>query len=266
MITGISQPFMRVSDTAAAPAFACTCTALPYFLRSILPVPHHQSRDGPAGLLPDWMGVLRALDFSQKTCYSEYMQGFMNILGGLTSLYMLLIFARIMLTWFSGVRYGRPVELLCRITDPYLDWFRRFPLHFGRLDLSPILALAVLSVANNVFMTVGQYGRITVGIILAMLTSAVWSAASFLISFSIIILVLRLIAYLANRDVYRSFWGIIDTLAQPMLYRINRILFRSRLVNYLTGLIVAIAVLLVLRLGLGFLVRLLIGVLSRSSL
>ncbi|MDR0386671.1 MAG: YggT family protein [Treponema sp.] len=206
------------------------------------------------------------LDFSLKTCYSNHMQVFMNVLGGLTSLYMLLIFARIMLTWFSGAGYGRPVELLCRITDPYLDWFRRFPLQFGMLDLSPILALAVLSVANNVFGTLGRYGRISLGIMLAMLVSAVWSAASFLIGFFIIILVLRLIAYLTNRDVYRSFWGIIDNLSRPVLFRINRIIFRSRLVNYLAGLIVAIAVLLGLRLGLGFLVRLLIGVLSRSSL
>ncbi|MDR0759961.1 MAG: YggT family protein [Treponema sp.] len=190
----------------------------------------------------------------------------MNILGSLTSLYMLLIFVRIMLTWFSGARYGKPVELLCRITDPYLDWFRRFPLRFGMLDLSPILALAVLSVANNVFGTLGQYGRISLGIILAMLLSALWSAASFIIGFFIVILVLRLIAYLTSRDVYRSFWGIIDTLSQPVLYRINRIIFRDRLVNYLSALITAILVLLVLRFGLGFLARLLIGGLSRLSL
>jgi YggT family protein len=199
----------------------------------------------------------------------ERMQVFMNILGGLTGLtglYSLLIFARIMLTWFSGIRYGKPVELLCRITDPYLDWFRRFPLRLGVLDLSPILALTVLSIANNVFGTLGRFGHITVGIILAMLVSAVWSAVSFIIGFFIIILALRLIAYLTNRDVYRSFWGIIDTLSQPVVYRINRIIFRYRLVNYLSGLIVAIAVLLILRIGLGFLVRFAIGILSRSSL
>jgi YggT family protein len=158
------------------------------------------------------------------------------------------------------------VDLLCRITDPYLNWFRRFPLRFGMLDFSPILALTVLSMANNVFGTLALYGRITLGIILAMLVSVLWSATSFILGFFIIILALRLIAYLANLDVYRSFWGIIDTLSQPVLYRINRIIFRSRLVNYLTGLIVSIAVLLVLRLGLGFLVSLLIGVLSRSAL
>jgi YggT family protein len=187
----------------------------------------------------------------------------MNILGGFTSLYMILIFIRIMLTWFSGARYGRPVELLYRITDPYLDWFRRFPLRAGVLDLSPILALAVLSVANNVFMTLGRFGYITLGIILAMLLSAVWSAMAFLIVFFIIVLALRFIAYLTNQDVYRSFWAIIDTLSRPVIYRINRILFRNRLVNYLTGIISSIAVLLVLRIGLGFLVYFAIGVLRR---
>jgi YggT family protein len=158
------------------------------------------------------------------------------------------------------------MEILCGITDPYLNWFRRFPLRFGMLDLSPILAMTVLSMVSNVFGTVGLYGRITLGIILVMLLSAVWSAASFLFVFFIIILVLRLIAYLTNQDVYRSFWGIIDTLAQPVLYRINRILFRDRLINYLASLIIAIAVLLVLRVGLGYLVYWLIRGMSRFSL
>jgi YggT family protein len=187
----------------------------------------------------------------------------MRILGGLTGLYMALIFIRIMLTWFSGARYGRPVELLCLITDPYLNWFRRFPLRAGMLDLSPIIALAVLSVANNIFEMVGRIGYITLGVILAMLLSAVWSAASFIISFFIVILVLRLIAYLTSRDVYHSFWRIIDTLSQPVIYRINRIIFRDRLVNYRMGIIVSMAVLLVLRIGLGFFMRFVIRSLGR---
>jgi YggT family protein len=155
------------------------------------------------------------------------------------------------------------MELLCRITDPYLDWFRRFPLRAGVLDLSPILALAILSVANNVFMTLGRFGYITLGIILAMLLSAVWSATAFLIVFFIVVLALRLIAYLTHQSAYRSFWAVVDTLSQPVIYRINRIIFRNRLVNYLTGIIVSIAALLVLRIGLGFLIRFAIGFLSR---
>jgi YggT family protein len=194
------------------------------------------------------------------------MRVFMNILGAFTSLYMILIFIRIMLTWFSGARYGRPAEFLCRITDPYLGWFRRFRLRAGALDLSPVLALAVLSVANSVFDTLGRLGYITLGIILAMALSALWSAAAFIIGFFIVVLVLRFIAYLTNRDVYRSFWRIVDTLSQPVIYRINRIIFQKRLVNYQTGIIVSLAALLVLRAGLGFFMNFVIGLLSRFPL
>ncbi|MDL2229391.1 YggT family protein [Treponema sp. OttesenSCG-928-L16] len=191
------------------------------------------------------------------------MRGLMNFLGGLTSIYMILMFIRIMLTWFSGVSYGKIYDFLCRITDPYLDWFRRFPLTLGHLDFSPLLALAVLSLVNNIFHTLAYYGRITLGIILAMLVSSVWAAIAFILTFFIIVLILRLIAYLTNRNSYSVFWGIVDKLAQPVIYRISRIIFRDRLVNYMTGTVTAIACLLVLRIGGQFLITRLIVLLSR---
>jgi YggT family protein len=177
----------------------------------------------------------------------------MNILGGLTGVYSLLIFVRILLTWFSGAQYGKPYDILRGITDPYLNWFRRFPfLQTPVFDLSPIAALAVLSLVNNIFTTIGRYGRITLGIILALVLSALWSAASFILGFFILILVLRLFAYLTNRNIYGTFWRIVDIISQPVLYRINRIIFRNRLVNYLTGILCALGLLLILRIGLGF--------------
>jgi YggT family protein len=191
----------------------------------------------------------------------------MAILGGVTSFYTILIFVRILLTWFSGNLYGKPVQILCGITDPYLNWFRRFPgLRFNTLDLSPIVALGALSVANNIFVTLGRYGYITLGLILAMLVSALWSALSFILGFCIIILVLRLIACLLNRDTYASFWSIIDALSRPVNYRINRIIFRNRLVHLRNGLIVSIAVLLGIRILLGILMRLVIVFLARLPL
>jgi YggT family protein len=177
---------------------------------------------------------------------------------------MLLIFIRIMLTWFSGVQYGKPYEIISGLTDPYLNWFRRFPaLRIASLDLSPIAALAVLSVVNNVFNTLARYGRISLGVIAAMILSALWSAVSFLLGFAIVIVALRLIAYLSNRDMYSMFWGVIDTLSAPILYRICRIIFQARLVSYLTRLITSIAVLLILRIGLGTLLRLVMNLLIR---
>jgi YggT family protein len=189
-----------------------------------------------------------------------------RLLGAITSLYMILIFIRILLTWFSGPagRYGRASGLLSGITDPYLNWFRRFRfLRVANLDLSPIAALAILSVANNIFLTVAHFGTITLGSILSMLCAILWSAVSFILSFFIIIVALRLIAYLAGWDVYHGFWRIIDQVSQPILYRINRLLFGRRLVRYMTGILSSLGLLLVLRVGLDLLVRLVQGILIR---
>jgi YggT family protein len=170
----------------------------------------------------------------------------MNLLASLAGLYMLLIMIRVILTWFGGAQFGKPAEILARVTDPYLDWWRRFPLRAGVLDLSPIAAMAVLSLAQNIFATIGFYGSVTLGIILAVILSSLWSAASFILGFFILVLGLRLFAYLTSRNIYSSFWQIVETIAQPILYRISRILFGNRLVNYRTGMILAMAVLLVL--------------------
>ncbi|MDR2101483.1 MAG: YggT family protein [Treponema sp.] len=191
----------------------------------------------------------------------------MNILAAVTGIYMFLIFIRVILTWFSGVSYGRPIEILTGLTDPYLNWFRRFSfLRTGFLDLSPIAAMMVLSVVNNIFFTLSRYGTITLGLILAMLLSALWSALSFILGFFIIVLGLRLFAFLTNRNIYGSFWKVVDTISQPVLYRINRIIFRRRLVKYLTGLLSSLAALLVLMLVLRFAVAWVTLLLTRLPL
>ncbi|AEF81702.1 YggT family protein [Leadbettera azotonutricia] len=180
----------------------------------------------------------------------------LTILSTCTSIYMLIVFVRILLTWFSGSGYSRPIAVLSRVTDPYLNWFRRFPLRIGHLDLSPIVALAALSLVNRIFSTMAAYGRISLGIILAMSLQAIWSAASFLLGFSIIILILRLIADLANSNIHSPFWSIIDAISQPLLYRINRIFFGNRIAHYRKGLLIAIGALIVVSIAANFIIRL----------
>jgi YggT family protein len=172
------------------------------------------------------------------------MRAFFNFLSGLTTIYTLAISVRIILTWFRGGAYSRPIEILGRITDPYLNWFRRFPgLRAGFLDLSPIVALGVLSVINGIFATLAFYGAITLGIILAMLLQALWAAIRFFLFFFIAVLVLRLIAYLSNRNIYSPFWHIVDSISQPVLFRISRIFFGRRVIYYRNSLVFSIVLL-----------------------
>ncbi len=71
---------------------------------------------------------------------TESLSNFLNI-------YLLLIFVRILLTWFPTVEWMNQVcSFLSPITDPYLNIFRSFIPPIGGLDLSPILAILVLQV------------------------------------------------------------------------------------------------------------------------
>jgi YggT family protein len=191
----------------------------------------------------------------------------MNFLAALTGIYTLLIFVRVMTGWFSGTRngsYGRPMEILCRITDPYLSWWSRFSFfRAGYLDLSPVAGMAFLSLLQNIFGTIAQTGQIRVGIVLFIALSSLWSALSFIIGFFVIVLVLRGIAFITNRNVYGGFWRIVDTISQPVLYRITRIFFRSRIVNYLSGLILSTLTLIFLFIAGGIAVRVLSRFLPR---
>jgi YggT family protein len=194
------------------------------------------------------------------------MQIIFGILTGLLGLYSLLIIIRIILTWFSGT-FGRPAEILAVITDPYLDWWRqRLNLRAGYLDLSPIAAMAALSVAQTVCSAIAQTGRFSLGLLLAVCLSALWSAVSFLLGFCLIVLVLRLIAYLINADMFGTFWRVIDSISKPVMYRVSRIIFGKRIVRFSTSIIFSILVLTALWLGGKAAIQIISGLLFRFPL
>ena len=71
--------------------------------------------------------------------------------------YLVLIFIRVLMSWIPRMPYNRylraAVGFVEEVTDPYLNVFRRFvpPLGGGgfALDLSPILAIILLLIAQN---------------------------------------------------------------------------------------------------------------------
>jgi YggT family protein len=188
------------------------------------------------------------------------MDHILNLAGGLAGFYMLLVFIRVILSWFNTDSLSRPMEVLGRITDPYLNWWRRFPvLRAGAIDFSPVAALVALSLVQTICGIAARFGRLTIGILLAVVLEALWSVVSSILGFFGIVLILRLIAYLSNRNIYSSFWRIVDTVSQPVLYRITRIFYRRRLINYLAGVLLSIGVLAALMIGGSILVGLLSG-------
>lgn len=72
--------------------------------------------------------------------------------------YMILLFARILLSWIPRIPYNpvlsAVINFITEVTDPYLRIFRRVipPVGGGgfALDLSPIIAIIVLIIARTI--------------------------------------------------------------------------------------------------------------------
>ena len=64
--------------------------------------------------------------------------------------YILLILARIILSWFPSFSQYRIVQGIGRVTEPYLGFFRRIiPPIGGMFDISPLLGLFLLQIAEK---------------------------------------------------------------------------------------------------------------------
>jgi YggT family protein len=68
-----------------------------------------------------------------------------NTVAQFLNIYMVLIFIRILLSWFPNVNmYEGPLSVIPQLTDPYLNVFRSFIPPLGGIDFSPIIAIFLL--------------------------------------------------------------------------------------------------------------------------
>ena len=80
----------------------------------------------------------------------EFFQSLAFLVNGICQILYWLLFARIIISWFPVDPYHSVVQFLHQVTDPLLNLFRRIPLHFGMLDLTPLLAFFALQFVNRV--------------------------------------------------------------------------------------------------------------------
>jgi YggT family protein len=187
-----------------------------------------------------------------------------RVLNAVVIIYVFLCAARVLMSWLPSLDTGKGGEILGRVVDPYLNWFRRFKIFStGAFDFSPIAALALLAVVNQLLTTIAYAGNLSIGLVLGLLVGAAWSAVAFVISFFIVCAVARLIAYAAHWNSLHPLWMVIDSILNPILYRINRLVYRGKIVNYFQGLVTGSVLLLLLRIGGGALMSLVIRSLDR---
>ena len=171
-----------------------------------------------------------------------------SLLAAAISLYTMLCFVRIILTWIPSLNYSKFGHFMATLCDPYMNYFRRFRfLRFGNLDFSPVLSLGLLVAVSNIFSNIARTGRLGVGYILASTVSMAWSIVASLIGFLLILLIIRLVALFLGKG-GGSFWYSLDGTLNPVVYKIAGI-FRGRntFMTQKTAYIITIVALFVVR-------------------
>ncbi|MEK3781651.1 YggT family protein [Paenibacillus sp. FSL R5-0810] len=73
-----------------------------------------------------------------------------QIVSTLFRIYFYMILIYVLMSWLPNVRESFVGELLGKLVEPYLSPFRRFiPPIMGMIDISPIIALFVLQLAQQ---------------------------------------------------------------------------------------------------------------------
>ena len=168
----------------------------------------------------------------------------LQVIGGFLFVYSLLIALRIILVWFQGPSGGRAWEMLGSLTDPYLRSFRRIKvLRQGMFDFSPIAAVLVLVVLQNIVASLAAYGTLRLGDLLAVILRAVWGSVSWIGFFFFVLGVVRLVSLRAARNANSPLWHTIDLMVQPLAGWVSR-LFGSRH-DYAQSLVVTVVLIAV---------------------
>jgi YggT family protein len=172
--------------------------------------------------------------------------GILVVVNTILILYLFLLSARLLLSWFSGTSMGRPWELLRRVTDPYLGLFYRFRfLRRGLLDFTPIVAMLVLVVLMDLVNGLIRGGRITVGLIASSVLAAAWSGVSFLLMLFLVVGVLRCIPLVFRALPGATLWKTLDLLVQPLVTSVSRLLRLEGRASYVQRLLLTLGLLLV---------------------
>lgn len=74
---------------------------------------------------------------------------FAQIVNVFFQIYTLVLLARILGSWFPEIFQYRIMQFVVYITDPYLNFFRRFIPPLGMIDISPIFAFICLGFIQN---------------------------------------------------------------------------------------------------------------------
>jgi YggT family protein len=107
------------------------------------------------GVIQDapFVGFMRELQLRPLALWQEFLlvllQGLGFLLKQLIYLFFFAILIRALISWFPQAMSSPLFPLLCRMTDPVLNIFKRVIPPIGGIDFSPLFALILLQLVNR---------------------------------------------------------------------------------------------------------------------
>jgi YggT family protein len=74
----------------------------------------------------------------------QFIEILADLISGAITLFSFLLIAYILMSWVPSIREGKFGQLLGKIVEPYLSFFRQFIPPLGMIDISPIVAIFAL--------------------------------------------------------------------------------------------------------------------------
>ncbi|WP_320130490.1 YggT family protein [uncultured Sphaerochaeta sp.] len=167
---------------------------------------------------------------------SQVLMTIASIAATLIALYSMCIWLRIILTWIKipGQMQENPVaRFLGKIVDPYLNWFKGIEsLRRSRLDLTPLVALAVLSIAQSMLRLLGTYGKLTVGLVGGLVLQTLWGyIISPILFFIIVLLIIRLVFCYKRGPNSIQYIKMLDTMIGGILNWVQNLFYKHQTIN-----------------------------------
>lgn len=193
------------------------------------------------------------------------MNSIFSILASVVSIYIILCFVRVMLSWFPGAEYSKFGMFMRQMCDPYLDIFRRFRfLRFSSFDFTPAIALCVLMALQAFFTSLATGAGFRLSTILAMLVMLVGNIFTSLLGFLAVIVLVRLIVYLFIGDGNSSYsiWTVVDRSISPIIFRIAGIFFKNQSISFVKALVTSFITLVAFSAVISYVIRVLGSLIS----
>lgn len=164
----------------------------------------------------------------------------LSVIAGALSLYTLLCFIYILLSWFPGARFTKFGKVISSLCEPYMNFFSKLGfLRIGNIDFSPIISLGLLSVLSSIVAGIQGTGRIYFGGIIATIIYMLWNILTSILSIFVLLIFIRWIVLLIHKGYtsYESGWNQVDIMISKIAYKVAST-FTKKTVSYQTALLI----------------------------